>query len=155
MPIDRRTLLKALAATAAAIETTQPLSVALAAPTAAPAAQFAALSAALTGYPVEDKALAARMLAAFTTPARRVGLRQLMRVAAASTPDKLDAAIRAAGLDDLANELVGAWYSGVVKTPQGEKVVTYTGAMMWTAMKYTKPMGVCGGPFGYWSGPPA
>ncbi|MEO7393267.1 MAG: sugar dehydrogenase complex small subunit [Ramlibacter sp.] len=157
MPLDRRTLLKALAATAAAIESAQPVAVALAAPppTAGLApAQFAALSAGLTGYPVEDKALSARMLAAFATPARRSGLKQLARVADAASPGNLDAAIRAAGLDAIANELVAAWYSGLVKTPQGEKVVTYTGAMMWTAMKYAKPMGVCGGPFGYWSGPP-
>jgi hypothetical protein len=157
MPIARRKFLKALAVTAGAIQAARPWSVAFAvsAPAVGTAAsQFATLSAALTGYPI-DPQLAGRMSAAFATPARRAGLRQLARVAAASAPAQLDAAIRAAGLDGLVNDLVAAWYSGVVKTPHGEKVVTYTGAMMWTAMKYTKPMGVCGGPFGYWSGPPA
>ena len=34
------------------------------------------------------------------------------------------------------------------------QLVLYTDAFMWTAMTYTKPMGVCGGVTGYWADPP-
>jgi len=50
---------------------------------------------------------------------------------------------------------VAAWYSGVVTTPQGPKLVLYTQAYVWSAMTYSKPMGVCGGVTGYWANPPA
>ena len=155
MPIARRMLLKALAAAVASVEgfAAQP---AVAAASNAPAtpAEFAAVSAALTGYPAVDAALAKRMQTAFATPARRAALGQLARLAASTPAAELNAAIRDKGLDTIANELVAAWYSGVVSTPKGAKVVAYTDAMMWTAMSYTKPMGVCGGPFGYWAKPP-
>ena len=33
------------------------------------------------------------------------------------------------------------------------KVVLYTEAYVWSAMPYSKPMGVCGGVTGYWADP--
>ncbi|SOE16418.1 D-sorbitol dehydrogenase-like protein [Hoeflea halophila] len=68
-----------------------------------------------------------------------------------------DLASLAAGGDhqQLANEVVAAWYTGVSPDPESEEVVTYTDALMWPAMSYTKPMGYCGGAMGYWADPPA
>lgn len=68
-----------------------------------------------------------------------------------------DLASLAAGEDhpQLANEIVAAWYTGVSPDPASEEVVTYTEALMWPAMSYTKPMGYCGGAMGYWADPPA
>ena len=40
-------------------------------------------------------------------------------------------------------------------TPKGQQLVLYADALMWRAMTYTKPMGVCGGVTNYWSDPPA
>lgn len=51
----------------------------------------------------------------------------------------------------LENRIITAWYSGVHKTGQGEEVVTYTDALMWESLDFTKPMGWCGGETGYWS----
>lgn len=56
---------------------------------------------------------------------------------------------------DLANDIVAAWYSGVSPDPGSDEVVTYTDALMWEAMSFTKPMGYCGGETGYWAEPPA
>ncbi|MCY0096626.1 sugar dehydrogenase complex small subunit [Hoeflea ulvae] len=55
---------------------------------------------------------------------------------------------------ELGNEVVASWYSGVSPDPDSEEVITYTEALMWPAMSYTKPMGYCGGETGYWADPP-
>jgi choline dehydrogenase-like flavoprotein len=44
-------------------------------------------------------------------------------------------------LDGIANDLVAAWYSGVVTNGSKSQLVLYADALMWTAMTYTKPMG--------------
>lgn len=150
MHATRRTTLRALAALAAAPFAPPALP---AAPALSPAA-FGALSATLTGYPVADADTVGRMMRAFVTPARRAKVSALAQVVAATPPEELDAVLRARKLDGLAHELVAAWYSGVVDTAQGQKVVLYANAYVWAAMAYSKPMGVCGGVTGYWSAAP-
>jgi hypothetical protein len=155
MPLDRRTLLKILASSAVAGHLLRAPMLASAAVSEADVHGFAALSLRLTGYPPDDLEFTSRMFAAFGTPAKKSALAQLSRLLA-DTPDAgIDAAVQASGLEPLANELVAAWYSGIVKTPQGDKLVAYTSAMMWKAMSFAKPMGVCGGAFGHWAEPPA
>lgn len=137
---DRRTLLQALVA----------LAVTPSALAQAPdATSFAQLSAALTGYPQSDPDAARKLMLAFATPARRASLRALAAVVAATPPAQLDAAIAAQKLDKIADDLVSAWYSGMVDG----KVVLYTQALVWNAMTFSKPMGVCGGVTGYWAEP--
>ncbi len=137
---DRRTLLQALAALALAPS-------ALAQST--DAASFARLSAALTGYSQPESDAVAKVLRAFATPVRRASLRALATLVAATPAAQLDAAIAAHKLDRIADDLVAAWYSGMVDG----KVVLYAQALVWSAMKFTKPMGVCGGVTGYWAEP--
>ena len=86
---------------------------------------------------------------ALSTPQRASSLRALVAVVASTPASELDAAIAARKLDKVANELVAAWYSGMVDC----KVVLYTDALVWTAMAYSKPMGICGGVTGYWADP--
>jgi hypothetical protein len=155
MPLDRRTLLKILASSAAAGHLLRAPMLASAAGSEAGIRDFAALSLRLTGYPVDDPELTSRMFAAFDAPARQSALARLSRLLAELPEAGIDAAIRASGLEPLADELVAAWYSGIVKTPRGDELVAYTGAMMWKAMSFAKPMGVCGGAFGHWADPPA
>jgi hypothetical protein len=155
MPLDRRTLLKILASSAVAGHVLRAPMLASAAVSEAGIQDFAALSSRLTGYALDDLDFTSRMFAAFDTSAKQSALAQLSRLLA-DTPDAgIDAAIQASGLEPLANELVAAWYSGIVKTSQGDKLVAYTSAMMWKAMSFAKPMGVCGGAFGHWAEPPA
>lgn len=154
MFVDRRALLKALSGAAAAALAGR-AAPAFAQAAAAPAvAQFGKLSAALTGYPEADPATAAKMLRAFATPQRRVALAALAQVVATTPAAGLDAALAARGLDSIANDLVAAWYSGIVGNGKRQSLVLYTDALVWTAMSYSKPMGVCGGPTGYWAEPP-
>jgi hypothetical protein len=141
--IDRRTLLQALAALGASALAPGVRAQAL------NASAFAKLSAALTGYPQADPAMAAKVMRAFATPQRAASLRALMTLAATTPAGELDAAIAAKKLDNVANDLVSAWYSGMVDG----KVVLYADALVWSAMKYGKPMGICGGVTGYWADP--
>ena len=125
-------------------------------PAAAPrsVANFGVVSAALTGYPAPSAAAATKLLAACGTPARRAALTRLARVVDGAGSADLDAALRAQGLEDIADELVAAWYSGVVTQGRTPQVGLYAGAYMWSAMSFTKPMGQCGGATNYWADPP-
>jgi hypothetical protein len=141
--IDRRTLLQALAAFGASALAPGAHAQSL------DAAAFAKLSAALTGYPQADPGTAAKVMRAFATPQRIASLRTLATLVVSTPASDLDAAIAAKKLDKVANDLVAAWYSGMVDG----KVVLYTDALVWSAMTYSKPMGICGGVTGYWADP--
>jgi hypothetical protein len=150
MDVDRRRVLQSIVgATLAA------LSGGASATGSQSVASFRDASAALTGYPAPSVADATKMLAAFDTPARRSALTRLARVVNETTPADLDAALRARGLDAIAGELVGAWYSGVVTQGKTSQVVLYADAYIWSAMSFTKPMGRCGGMTNYWADPPS
>ncbi len=150
----RRRLLRSLAGLAAALVSARALPVAAQGPASLSAEAFSRLSSALTGYPPAGATANAKMLKAFATPARRRQLAVLARLVTTTPVAEHEAALRTAGLDKLADALVGAWYSGLVPGPAGESLVLYTDALMWTAMTFSKPMGVCGGPMGYWAQPP-
>lgn len=55
---------------------------------------------------------------------------------------------------EIANSIVSAWYTGESPNPDDLQVLTYTDALIWDAMDYTKPMAYCGGAMGYWADPP-
>lgn len=112
---------------------------------------FGAVCAALTGYPAASAADAAKLLAAFGTPARRAALTRLARVVDAAAPADPDSALRAQGLDGIADALVAAWYSGIVTQGKTSRVVLYADASMWSAMSFTRPMGQCVGVTNYWA----
>ncbi|MEP7327787.1 MAG: sugar dehydrogenase complex small subunit [Betaproteobacteria bacterium] len=150
----RRTLLRALAG-AGALGLTGAGLAASAPATTASQRDFTTLSAAMTGFPAPAAEVATRMYKAFATPARRTKLAALAQLVAATPAADLDAALNTNGLTALANELTSAWFSGIVNGPKGQQVVLYTDAYVWTAMTFSKPMGQCGGAFGYWSAPPA
>lgn len=150
MTIDRRTMLRMIAA----LGTLDAAGAAAAAPSAADLAAFGRLSAALTGATMDDPNGIAKVRAAFDTPARRASLRALVALVDATPAAGLDAALRARKLDGLANEIVSTWYAGVAGTGASQRVVLYLEALAWSAMPGGKPMGVCGGPTGYWADPP-
>lgn len=151
----RRALLRALAGAGALGLTGAGRGAPPAATAAATTADFAKLAAILTGFPAPAPGIAARMVKAFATPARRAQLAALARVVTTTPAADLDGALAAGGLTVLANELTAAWFSGVVNGAKGQQVVLYTDAYVWQAMTFSKPMGQCGGALGYWSTPPA
>ena len=101
---------------------------------------FLALSQNLVGQDDLSEDIAANMLEAFSGLGR---------------DDDLAALADGAEDEALSNEIVASWYTGVSPDPDDLKVLTYTDALMWQAMDFTKPMGECGGATGYWAEPPA
>ena len=100
---------------------------------------FFKLSQELTGKEDLDEDVAAGLLDAFIVSGQQ---------------DEL-AALAARGSDDgLSNSIVASWYTGISPDPDDLHVITYTDALIWDAMDYTKPMAYCGGEVGYWAGPP-
>ena len=54
----------------------------------------------------------------------------------------------------VAGAIVAAWYSGVGPAADGFALVTFERALVWGAIAFTKPFGVCGGETGYWAAAP-
>ena len=150
----RRRLLQAMASASALALTNEAVAATAPAANVLSIDSFAKISATLTGYPTADATVAAKVLKALATPARRAALAKLASVVAATPQAQLETALRAEGLDVVANEVVSAWYSGVVTNANGPQLVLYNDAYVWTAMTWSKPMGICGGATGYWSSPP-
>lgn len=117
--------------------------------------EFGRMTEALIGFPAPSAEDAAKMRAVFATPERRAALTRLARIVSETSATEIGAALTAHGLDALANELVAAWYSGIVTQGNASRVVLYADAYMWSAMSFTKPMGRCGGTSNDWADPPA
>jgi hypothetical protein len=104
--------------------------------------QFRALSARLTGVAVAklDATAAGKLLAGFISMGHGGDLALL-----AADPGMTG------GM--LANDIVAAWYSGSYTTRAGEAASDLRYALVWNALDFTKPRGVCGGATGYWAEP--
>ncbi len=100
---------------------------------------FLALSQKLVGRDELIEEIAAEMLKAF---------------AAAGRMDVISELAESNSNDAVADEIVAAWYTGESPDPDDPEVLTYTEALIWQAMDYTKPLAVCGGGVGYWGEPP-
>ena len=138
---DRRQVL-ALFAAAAGVALLPP-----AAAVGAPTADFLAASNTLNGLPSDlDPAILDRMFRALREAVGTEPLRHLAAVVARHDGDALDAAIAAAGLDQAANTVVAAWYSGIVTAPDGtRRAILRDDALVWTALDFTKPPAQCAG----------
>lgn len=103
--------------------------------------QFLALSQKLTTVSGLDPAVAKTLLGGFLATGHGPALAQLIAGAGQDGP--------------LANAIVAAWYSGVYASGAGtQAVATYTDALLWNALSFTKPLGWCGGASGYWAQAP-
>ena len=151
--VTRRELLRGLTALAAA--GWLPQGIAQSAGGVAPsAAQFAGMSAAITGYGFADRSVADAMLRALREAVGAENLARLANLATATPPAQLDGALKAAKLESVAETVVAALYSGVVETPRGPRVISYTQALVWQACAWTKPNAYCGGQTNYWATAP-
>jgi hypothetical protein len=144
---SRRRLLQGLAALAAS--GLAPVGVAQS------GAELTALSKSLTGFVHDDPAVASAMLAAMIAAFGAQPLQRIASIASSTPPAGLADALRAAGLEGVAQRVVVALYSGMVTTGQGPVVFAYTDALGWRAVPWTKPNAVCGGPTDYWASAPA
>ena len=103
---------------------------------------FQQLSAELTSFPTSalDAQFAHELAAALAADGRI---------------DELERRLRAPGSEfgDLETEIIAAWYSGVLPTPSGPMVGAFRDALIWAALGFATPPGVCGAPQD-WSKPP-
>lgn len=105
--------------------------------------QFRALSARLTGAGVNDlpAATAGKLLDGFLSMGRGPELALL-------------AADPGIGAGTVADDIVAAWYSGIYDASTGLAALGLTNALLWNALDFTKPPGLCGGETGYWADAP-
>lgn len=106
-------------------------------------AQFRALSARLTGFRPTDLNAAAtgELLESFISLGRGPDLARL-------------AADPLLGAGPLADDIVAAWYSGTYQMATGPASFGLTSALLWHALDFTKPPGLCGDAPAYWAAPP-
>ena len=142
-PIARRDFLLSLAAVIAAAGAAG-FPASLYAASSISVEQFTNLSKTLTQAASLDPDIARMLLGAFIATGHEADLSAL--IADPASAEGKNAII--------AKAIVAAWYSGVCNTAPGQAVATYDQALMWNAMSFTKPMGICGGDTGYWSEPP-
>lgn len=150
---NRRRLLQGLAALVASGYV--PAGLAQAAPRSLSAPGFKAMSATLTGFAYTDAKLADTMLSALSDAVGAAKLAKIADLASVVAPDRLEAELGIAGVEQAAVAVVAALFSGVVDTPKGPVVITYDQALAWQAVPWTKPNAVCGGVTNYWSSAPA
>jgi hypothetical protein len=105
--------------------------------------QFRALSARLIGASVTelDATTAGKLLDGFISMGRGPDLALL-------------AADPGVSGGTLADDVAAAWYSGSYDTSAGLASFGLTNALLWNALNFTKPPGVCGGQTGYWADAP-
>lgn len=113
------------------------------------------LSAALANEGEMDADTAKAYLAAMRNAGIEKDIIRLVDLVKSTSPGQRDQAIAANGLDNVANTVVATLYSGMTGTGANPRVITYSDALAWRALPFTKPNGQCGGEFGYWSQPPA
>ena len=100
------------------------------------------LSAALTGFPASalDARFAAQLAAALAANGRASELERWL-----NGPD--------GEFEELETEIIAAWYSGVLPTSAGPTVGAFREALVWAALGFATPPGVCAAPWD-WSKPP-
>jgi hypothetical protein len=153
MPSRRDLILAAVAAAIASAGTAGFPSALFAQSTVTPE-QFLALSEKLTATPKLDLDVATTILGGFLATGHGAEIAQLVG-------ENFDS------FTPIANAIVAAWYSGLYSTvPRGtgasnhplrgrvQRVATFTDALVWNALTFTKPWAECGGETGYWADPP-
>lgn len=111
---------------------------------------FHDLTLALTGYAPRDPSMVEAFRDAFSQELTQ--LEQLYQILV-SAPDRDDwpKEIEDAGLSALAEQLIAAWYTGIVGAGEAARVITYIDAFVWYAVGYTKPPSTCDTDFGAWA----
>jgi hypothetical protein len=66
----------------------------------------------------------------------------------------LEMILSANGSSEFQQDLLATWYSGVLSNNGSENVLIFEEALVWKALRYTKPWSVCGGELGNWGDNP-
>ena len=120
--------------------------------------EFMALSRILTGFPaLDDEESGLLYFDALTaSPEKRDRLAELWESARLLDADDPSALYETPRLAELADVILGNWYTGVyTDAEERERVATYVGALAWQALGF-RALGptTCGGAFGHWTAAP-
>jgi hypothetical protein len=88
--------------------------------------------------------------------AERYSGEDFRRIALASQSDnsqEIERLVAELGVRDLAQSILSVWYSGMLGTGEGARVLAYEDALAWRATGYAKAPGTCG-EFGDWTTKP-
>lgn len=113
---------------------------------------FGDLLSALTGFSPRDVTLVEAFRDAFS--GELAGLKTLSEIVRNTPEDHWPQKIREAGLEPLAESLIGTAYTGISGDGSQARVITYLNAFVWYACGYTKPPSQCDWNFGAWAYPP-
>src|SRR5690242_5774645 len=150
--LDRRELLTAIGALAAAFGFPGAPALGQTEPLPLTNDAFANLANLVAGYPPADPEITKEFRAAFAAETEQ--LTQLYDIVRSQPEDQWEAAIKAARLGPLAEALTTAWYTGAAGKGADERVITYLDAFAWYAVGYTKPPTRCDVSFGAWAAAP-
>jgi hypothetical protein len=115
--------------------------------------RFVELSQKLCAMSIEDEALAGVIQNALADRYSDDDFRRIAELMNSATTQDVDRLVASSGLQDLAKSIVSAWYSGLLGTGDGTRVLAYEDALAWRATGYAKAPGTCG-EFGDWMSRP-
>lgn len=117
--------------------------------------EFLAAASVLCGLDAYDPGKGKPYWDHFKADATLPAVTKLVELIETTPSDKIDHQLAAAHLDQLAQSIIAAFYSGQIVQGNETQLVTYWDALVWQAVEsFTKPPGICGGSFGYWADPP-
>lgn len=116
--------------------------------------QFLLASSVLLGIKLGDRDFASQYL---TLLRKQWSQAQLQAFVTFHGSEKVGATGANTALRAIERQAMQLWLTGYSVDVAGKPVavVTYVSAAVWALIPFTKPPGLCGGAFGYWSHPPA
>jgi hypothetical protein len=117
--------------------------------------RFVELSEKLCAMSIDDAFLADAIQNALADQYAAENFRRIAELLHSAAPQEFERLVAGSGLHELAKSIVSVWYSGLLETGDGARVLAYAEALAWRATGYAKAPGTCG-EFGDWiSKPPS
>jgi hypothetical protein len=115
--------------------------------------QFVKLSEKLCAMRLDGGSLADEIQSALAERYSGEDFRRIALALQSGTPQEIERVVAELGVRDLAKSIVSVWYSGMLGTGEGARVLAYEDALAWRATGYAKAPGTCG-EFGDWTTKP-
>jgi Membrane bound FAD containing D-sorbitol dehydrogenase len=111
--------------------------------------RFVELSEKLCAMSIDDRSLSDDIQNALVDQYAAEDFRRIAETLHSATSQDIDRLVASLGLHELAKSIVSVWYSGLLGTGEGARVLAYAEALAWRATGYAKAPGTCG-EYGDW-----
>jgi D-sorbitol dehydrogenase-like protein len=98
---------------------------------------------------IDDRSLSDAIQNALVDKYAVEDFRRIAEILHSAAPEDVDRLVASSGFQELAKSIVSVWYSGLLGTGEGARVLAYEEALAWRATGYAKAPGTCG-EFGDW-----